>query len=247
MSDLVERLAVVGFTEYEAKVYVALQGSSPATGYQIAKDSGVPRSMIYEVLDKLTARGAVVIQSFGDMVRYAPVPPDLVLDRMRHEFEDTLDHLTEGFKQLAATPATPGHTWSIEGRDNVLARAREMIERAASEVAVAVGDDDELDALSVWLQRARARKVALTVVSPVPYDLESVPLLVHPQGQQLRHAIGHGLTLIVDGSEALIGETDRSQSAIWTTNSYAVSWALWCLKQEMAGVPSGKPVRKRKR
>ena len=95
---MVEQLVTVGFTEYEAKVYVALQRCSPATGYQVAKESGVPRSTIYEVLGKLIARGAVVTQSFGDMVRYAPVPPDLLLDRMRHEFEDTLDELADGFQ-----------------------------------------------------------------------------------------------------------------------------------------------------
>jgi hypothetical protein len=44
------------------------------------------------------------------------------------------------------------------------------------------------------------------------------------------------LTLAADGREALIGEVDRSESAAWTTNSYAVAWTVWCLKQEMAGV-----------
>jgi sugar-specific transcriptional regulator TrmB len=244
MDDLVERLAKAGFTEYEAKVYVALQRVSPATGYQVAKESGVPRSTIYEVLGKLIARGAVVTQSFGDMVRYAPVPPDLLLDRMRHEFEDTLDQLSDGFKRVTATPVAPGQTWNIAGHDNILAQAREMIERAQSEVAVAVGDDDQLDDLLTWLQQAKARKLALTVVSPVPYDAEGLTVLVHPQGERLRHALGHGLTLVVDGREALIGEVDRSESAAWTTNSYAVAWALWCLKQEMVGGAPRKPSRR---
>jgi len=236
MAGLVERLVKTGFTEYEAKVYVALQRVSPATGYQVAKESGVPRSTIYEVLGKLIARGAIVTQSFGDMVRYAPVPPDLLLDRMRHEFEDTLDDLAEGFKRVTATPVAPGQTWNIAGHDNILAQAREMIERAQSEVAVAVGDNDQLGDLMTWLQQAKARKLALTVVSPVPYEADGLTIIVHPQGEHLRHALGHGLTLVVDGREALIGEVDRSESAAWTTNSYAVAWTLWCLKQEMAGV-----------
>ena len=247
MDDLVGQLAKAGFTEYEAKVYVALQRCSPATGYQIAKESSVPRSTIYEVLGKLIARGAVVTQSFGEMVRYAPVPPDLLLDRMRHEFEDTLDELSNGFKRVTATPVAPGQTWNIAGRDNILAQAREMIERAQSEVAVAVGDDDQLDDLLTWLQQARARKLTLTVVSPVPYDAGGLTVVVHPHGEQLRHALGHGLTLVVDGREALIGEVDRSESAAWTTNSYAVAWTLWCLKQEMAKKPAPKlPRRSRK-
>ena len=50
-----------------------------------------------------------------------------------------------------------------------------MIERAQNEVAVVVGDDDELDELLAWLQQAKARKVALTVVSPVPYEAGTCP------------------------------------------------------------------------
>jgi len=244
MAELVERLVKTGFTEYEAKVYVALQRVSPATGYQVAKESGVPRSTIYEVLGKLIARGAIVTQSFGDLVRYAPVPPDLLLDRMRHEFEDTLDELSGGFKRMTATPVAPGQTWNIAGHDNIMAQAREMIERAQNEIAVVVGDDDQLDDLMNWLQQARTRKVALTIISPVPYEADNLPIVVHPQGEQLRHALGHGLTLVVDGREALIGEVDRSESAAWTTNSYAVAWARWCLKQEMAGVAPRRPSRK---
>ena len=245
MSDLVERLVATGFTEYEAKVYVALQRCSPATGYQIAKESGVPRSTIYEVLAKLTARGAVVTQSFGDAVRYAPVPPDLLLDRMRHEFEDTLDDLADGFKRMVTTPGAPGQTWNLAGRENILAHARQMIERAQHEVAVVVGDDDHLDELLPWLQQARIRRIKLAVVSPVPYDAGDVPVMVHPEGSRLRQVLGHGLTLVVDGREVLIGEMDRSESAVWMTNSYAVAWTLWCLRGEITEIPSRKPARKR--
>jgi sugar-specific transcriptional regulator TrmB len=240
MSNLVERLVATGFTEYEAKVYVALQRCSPATGYQLAKESGVPRSTIYEVLGKLLARGAAVTQSYGDMVRYAPVPPDLLLDRMRHEFEDTLDDLADGLKRVVTTPGAPGQTWNVTGRENILSHARQMIERAQKQVAVVVGDDDQLDELLLWLQQAQARKLKLAVVSPVSYDAGDVPVTVHPQGPQLRQALGHGLTLVVDGREVLIGEMDRSESAVWTTNSYAVAWTLWCLREEMQVQPRRK-------
>jgi predicted transcriptional regulator len=237
MNDLVNRLVKIGFTEYEAKAYIALQQHSPATGYQIAKESGVPRSTIYQVLDKLIARGAVATQSFGDMTRYSPTPPDLLFDRMRHEFEDRLDDLTDSFKQLAGATVSTDQAWNIEGRDNILARAREMIERAQNEVAIAVGDDDQLDDLLMWLQRAGARKLMLTIISPVPYDAGNLPITIHPHGQHLRQQLGHGLTLVVDNQAALIGEIVRNQNAIWTTNAFVVAWLGWCIKHEMGHLP----------
>ena len=54
--DLHEELAAIGFTEYEAKVYLALLEENPSTGYQLSKLSGVPRSMVYDALRRLHAR-----------------------------------------------------------------------------------------------------------------------------------------------------------------------------------------------
>jgi len=58
-----------------------------------------------------------------------------------------------------------------------------MIERAQNEVALVVGDDDELDELLSQLQEARARGVALVVISPVPYDAGDVPIVAYPHGR----------------------------------------------------------------
>ena len=230
MTSLVDRLVEIGLSEYEAKAYIALVRLGTATGYQVAKESGVPRSTIYETLGKLVVRGAVLTQSFAEQVRYAPTPPERFLGRLRREFEDHHDALLDGLNNLTETGVPPGNTWNLSGRQNLFSYARQMIDQSQHEVALVVGDDDELDQLLPQLREAHARGVALTVVSPTPYDAGDVPVSVHPQGAALRQIIGHGLTLVVDGREALIGEVDRSESAVWTTNGYAVSWAAWCLK-----------------
>jgi HTH-type transcriptional regulator, sugar sensing transcriptional regulator len=238
MTSLVERWTALGFTEYEAKAYVALLQLGTATGYQIAKESGVPRSMVYESLSKLIARGAVLTQSTAETVRYAPVPPDQLLGRMRRELDDQAEALSRELKSIVIGGTSAGGTWSLSGRQNVLAHARQMIERAEQEIALSIGDDDELDELLPSLQHAQGRKLSLLVISTVPYDAGRVPVVVHPLGQQLRQAVGHGLTLVVDGRQALIGEVDRSETAVWTTNRYTVAWALWCIKHELAERPA---------
>src|SRR5690606_22780106 len=57
--DVVEGLQQLGFTAYEAKVYLALLSRPGSTGYEVARHSGVPRSKVYEVLEKLTAMDVV--------------------------------------------------------------------------------------------------------------------------------------------------------------------------------------------
>jgi len=49
--DVLSGLQQLGFTAYEAKVYLALLAHPGSTGYEVARHSGVPRAKVYEVLD----------------------------------------------------------------------------------------------------------------------------------------------------------------------------------------------------
>ena len=86
-------LEKLGFSAYEARAYLALLRENPATGYQLAKLSGVPRSMIYEALGKLVARGAAMTLRKGETTQYAPVPPEEFLDQLHREHEELTDAL----------------------------------------------------------------------------------------------------------------------------------------------------------
>jgi sugar-specific transcriptional regulator TrmB len=68
------RLMEIGFGSYEARAYCALLMKSPANGYQIARQSGIPRAKIYECLERLVSRGAAVLVESGesDTRQYAP-------------------------------------------------------------------------------------------------------------------------------------------------------------------------------
>jgi len=241
MADPVAQLVALGFSDYEARAYVTLLKLGEATGYQVAKESGIPRSMIYQVLDKLIARGAVLTQSFGDLVRYAPDPPELLLERMQDDLAERVADLTASLQEVAVRPygEGPSQTWSIAGAENILARAREITEHARERVCVSVGDDDVLDRLVLWLGRARSRGVETTVVAPGAYEAEGLTILTCPGGSRFRQAVGHGLALTADGAVALIGEVDRSATAIWTTNAFAVAWLEWCIIHGLAEQAAG--------
>ena len=99
--DLTDKLVELGFSEYEAKAYIALLRESPVTGYQLAKLSGVPRSMIYEVLGKLTARGAAMTLRTGGSTKYAPVPAAEFLDQLHRENEQIIDSLKDALSAFA--------------------------------------------------------------------------------------------------------------------------------------------------
>ncbi len=51
--EIIELLSEFGLAANLGKTYVALLENNPATGYEICTQSGVPRSAIYSVLNKL--------------------------------------------------------------------------------------------------------------------------------------------------------------------------------------------------
>ena len=154
--DVIEQLTALGFTEYEAKVYLALLHEHPATGYQVGKLAGVPRSMVYEALGRLEARGAV-LKSFDEKATlYRPVSPDMLLDRYEQGLRQRVAELRASLAPLYR-PRDEGRLWNFSGRREALHYAREMIERAQVELMLVLTDDDVTE-LRAALTEAQDRK-----------------------------------------------------------------------------------------
>ena len=137
--DLLAGLAAAGFTEYEAKAYLALLHEHPTTGYQISKKSGVPRSMVYEALGRLYARGAVLETRDGRATLYRPLPPDVLLDQREQEHRHLMSELRQGLRKLY-TAQEEDRVWSISQRRSVLSYATQMIRQAQSELYFLLAD-----------------------------------------------------------------------------------------------------------
>jgi len=233
-SDPIDRLVKLGFSEYEAKAYVALLRESPVTGYQLSKTSSVPRSMIYEVLGKLTGRGAAMTLRKGDSTQYAPVPAEEFLDQLHREHEE----LTVSLKDDLATLASPTdleYVWNIEGHENIMAKAREMIGQARSRIYLALVPAT-CQALQPVLEEAIGREVRVVLYTTSELDLPGGRVIVaHVSEETLGQARGLGLVLVIDGEEVLIGEwlTANQARASWTSSPLLVFIAEHHLRTDL--------------
>jgi sugar-specific transcriptional regulator TrmB len=233
-NDPIERLVELGFSEYEAKAYVALLRDNPATGYQVSKVSGVPRSMVYEVLAKLTARGAAMELRKEGKTQYAPIPPRDFLDQLHREHEDLVVSLKDDLTTLGSTSDLE-YVWNIEGYDNVMARAQEMIRQAEDRVYMAVLPTT-FPPLKPALEEAIARDVRVVVYSSQSLDLPGGRVVITPMSQDhLKRPEGLGLILVVDGDEVLIGErlTAAQARSSWTRSPLFVLVAEHHLRTDL--------------
>ena len=91
MTDVTALLQQLGFSEYEARAYLALVQRNPLNGYELAKVSGLPRANIYAVLQKLEERGAAVRLDLPNRTRYAPIAPTELTKQVATRFHQTLN------------------------------------------------------------------------------------------------------------------------------------------------------------
>ena len=232
--DPVGKLVRIGFSEYEAKAYMALLQKSPATGYQLSKLSGVPRSMIYEVLGKLTSRGAAMSMRGEGTTKYAPVPADELLDSARREHDELITSLRD---DLAGLPAESDleYVWNIEGHSNVMAKAKEMIAQAKRCVYLALVSVT-FPALRPVLEEAVGRGVRVVLYTTGELELPGARVAVAQASEQtLGQARGLGLMLVIDGQEVLIGEwlTATQARGCWTSSPLLVFIAEHHLRTDL--------------
>lgn len=218
--ELVTQLAALGFTEYEAKVYVALLQDYPATGYQISKGAGIPRSMVYEALGRLDARGAVQKTEEAKATLYRPVAPDVLLDRLSSAFEQHIDVLRPGLTRLFQAQDT-GHLWTFTGEANVLAQAADLLRRAEHE-AMLVLTDNSLGVLRAEIEAAAARGVGLGALLTGSERLDVGQVAYHPPRESQMHKLSDSLVIVVDEREVLIASGPPTFTATVTTNDNMV-------------------------
>ena len=114
--DLQKRLMQIGFTEYEAKVYLAMLNAYPATGYQLSKESGVPRSMVYEALKRLHAKGAALEAVEGRSILYRPLPPQALLAKHAEDLSRLIGDLRTELDALYESKLD-NRVWTIQGEN----------------------------------------------------------------------------------------------------------------------------------
>ena len=77
--QIIECLADLGFSEREAKAYVALLGRRHATATELQKISGIPQSKIYEIIGSLVRQGYCLERKVGRKRSFEIIDPQVTL------------------------------------------------------------------------------------------------------------------------------------------------------------------------
>ncbi len=216
----------LGFTATDAKAYVALLKNHPATGYELAARSGVPRSAVYGVLKRLEGLGLVnAVQE--KPAKYQPLPPPRLLELVESRFGRTLEDLKESLSRLDDRPSEMV-TWSIQGYNSVLEQARSLIEGSRKSLYASLWRR-EVERLAQPLKSAVGRGVEVVLFSFTP--------LPGGTGRHFTYAIterelerywSHKIIMVSDHARALVGGAERTEDnrAVVTEEAALVEMAI---------------------
>ncbi len=244
MQDVLEHLQRLGMSGYEAKAYVALVAAGkPINGYEVAKRSGVPRSTVYETLGKLVARGAAYeLRGAADATDYLPLPPHSLLDRLRREFDGSVEALQTALPSVVAAPeAHPIH--NLKDGEAMLARAGDVLAGARRDLFLSVWPQ-ELRRLEGQVRQAAGRGVEVSVMT---FGKAADPFGENRVGHVYEHRysapeavlqdLGYRLIVVVgDRREAVVGGFGRDGSAwgVYTADPAVALMAAEYVRQDIA-------------
>lgn len=166
-------MTLLGLTEYEARVYRTMLSSHPITAYRLGKLSGVPLSRVYEVVAHLVEKGAATLIP-GEPARYAPVPPDILIQTAQLRVSSALSSLQTELSSLYQSAGSDGSGW-IRGERLVFSRLISLIQTAKTDLLLAAAASvQERIAGSVEMDRLAARLRVYTTsggVADTPFIL----------------------------------------------------------------------------
>ncbi len=199
--EFIDILLEFGLTRQEATIYHTLLIHGEATGYEIAKLTGISRSNTYNALAGLVEKGASYVIE-GQVTKYTPV--------MVEDFSaNSIRYLTALREKLIASAPKPvveseGYI-TIKGKKHVMNQLKNMLQNVEYRVYLSAGKELLLSVkkeLSTLIKNGK--KVVIITDEPV---LELEGATVYQCDTKIQQ-----FGLIIDSQEVLTGESVQGEN-----------------------------------
>jgi len=225
-------LRELGLTDYETRAYLALLEEGVLTASQVSEHAAVPYSKVYETLTTLERKGWIETEK-GRPGRYYPKPPSEALATMKLQLEEkvklwerTLLGELQPFYEKREIREKPD-IWILRGELNTLAKLREMLEKAKTELMIAAPSLPKTlaEAVIPMLERLRAADVNILFMVSKEAKEWNLQEIVHIAKVRVRDQMFGG-GVIVNGKEAILflGE-EKPTLVIWSNHLGLVQFA----------------------
>jgi sugar-specific transcriptional regulator TrmB len=209
-AELNNLLANLGLTEYESKTLSTLFELSEAEAPEISRMAQVPKTRVYDVLEKLIAR-QLVIEIRGRPKKYRVIDAQQVLDALVLERKTGLSELESQVTEMKSNLANPQKS-KIESKTESVIKVKDKhdferilaqeLEKAEDTITGFTEISDKHTVLKDALEKAKEKNVAIKLLNS--FSNESLKKSI----KELKHA-EHGLNaFIIDDKKVILALSD---------------------------------------
>ena len=218
MKEIVEKLEYFGISKNAARAYCALLKTNPATGYEVSVNAEIPRSAVYNVLNKLESMG--LISGVGDKPKkYIPLPPSSLLEHLEHVHKESLDGLKTSLEKMELDDEAFDF-WHIHGYQNLIFSLKEAIKNAKRKIFISAWLR-EINKLETELVLAEKRGVELTLFSFCKIDKQFGETISYDLDENdLRKVWAPKVIIVADHTTTIMGSAkdNKNSRSILTQN-----------------------------
>lgn len=194
---VLDKLTLFGLTRQEACIYICLFKNGELTGYEVAKQTGISRSNVYNGLSGLADKGAAYLIE-GNSSKYVAVPVDEFCENKIRSMDKEKDFLKKNMPSMKKV--TEGYI-TIAGGNHIEDKIIHMIGSAEKRIYFSASVQI-LRGFLEELKRAQEKGRKLVIIS----DGEMKEQLKEGSICYTGSSKGKQIRLIIDSAYALTGE-----------------------------------------
>jgi len=224
VNGLLERL---GLTEYESKTLSTLFKLSEAEAPEVSRAAQVPKTRVYDVLDKLVKKG-LVIEIRGRPKKYRVIESHKALGQLVEErkteileLEEMIKSVREQLEKSAGGREEQGETvMKVKEKHDFEKILSQEIEKAEKHIIGFAEITDKNSVLKSAIEKAKERNVDISLINHFPAETLKKSI----KGVEMKHA-EHGLNaFVIDKKKVVLALSDFKRDkpeyhfTIWHNN-----------------------------
>jgi len=234
---MIDDLKSLGFTEYEAKIYLETlaAGGVPKTAYEISKMSGVPRSNTYSALEVLARKGAVLPVTENPTC-YVAANPRSMLESLAAQTTAACTRIATSLEGMAPKVENQ-YVWILRGEDNIDIEIEKLLGSARRSIWIKASDT-VLRKHSAALKKAARKKGMKVMVVLFGQDKsefefsETCKIYIHENDGTRMGKADNLFTIVVDFNEMITVNAGEQYVGARTRSPTIVTMALSLIRHD---------------
>ncbi|MDT2813988.1 helix-turn-helix domain-containing protein [Vagococcus carniphilus] len=237
MDTIIQIMKKYDFSEMETLVYTTLLEKGVMTGYEVSKQSGVARSKVYNVLEKLIKKNLVVVNK-SEPKLYNAISSDEFLERLEKNVKNDLNTLESQLGKIKEQEEEE-LLWKLENYESVSNKMEHLIDNAKTSLLIQIWENDLSPNLLKKLQEAEKTVknfVLILFSNEHHYDIPINNFYIHGfEEEKLQDFGARWVNVVADEKEVVFGTVENDNSSVdvtWTYNKAMVNLAKEYVKHD---------------